>query len=682
MPLFHSNPIQHPSLLGNLVPGIPELISPAGGVVSVASGTPNIVGPPHTLILGTGGVVAVQSGTPTLSGGSTTLTVYIGKINRGAYLKPMGWSQPMEGGGGGHGGTGAAGGGPLTITSSQLGRATCNFDVVVEDGSGWAPRAGQTVVLTELGQTLFAGCLRAVTAEPFNGWAFTKIAYHCLATDKSSLCDNRVVIKTYPAGTDVQTMILDIVSNDLNGEGITPEGVNVSDTIDTDMVFTYDSVSAAFDRIAAYTGAQWWVDMNGVLQFYVIANAPAAPFGLTATSLNFRSPTSSESLTGYGNKFYAVSNRIVLPSSGAGAGGAARTESYTFTSNGQAAAFAAGLPFGYILAQVPIQQLVGVKVNSTVYNVFSVGTTPVGPTGWYYFGGITTSAVIFPGGTVPLSAGDVVQIMYIPVYNNATVNTGSPLAPSLGTCGSGIVEGVIQAPNILYQDQLDAIAAAYQARSGTVPFIVTYETDFPGLTVGQAQSVDLPTLPGLSSTTIYITQVKATAGSKNAADLGQGSSFRWSIEGTTQQNLGNWVNYMERLIAAGKFPLPVPRYEIAQFVIGPGSSVVSGTVDGNPDPVTNSGQLAKATIVAGTPPTGQDMLVDIFINGVSVFGTNPKLTIPAGSSPNIVYTVTLFSNPVLYVYTDQVLTASVSYRVLSGSVTAASNVSARVYWAY
>jgi len=680
VPLFHSNPIQHPQLFA-VIPAAPETISGVTGAALAQAGTPNLVGGPQTIILGLGGSVAVQSSTPALLGGATALTVFIAKAPR-AYLVPGGYSQPMEGGGGGHGGTGAAGGGPVTIVSSQLGRATLNFDLLVEDGSGYQPRATQTVVLTEFGRTLFSGCLKSVTAEPLNAWSFNRIVYHCLAADKSSLCDNRVVIKTYPAGTDVQTMILDIVANDLNGEGITTGGVNVSDTVDTDMVFTYDSVTAAFDRIASYTGAQWWVDMNGVLQFYVIANAPAAPFGISASSDNFRNFTSSESTSGYANKFYAVSNRIVLPSSSPGAGSAARTESYTLVNIGgqawQQAAYNAGLAPGYILTQLPIQQLVGVKVNSTVYNVYSLATTPIGPAGWYYFGGISTAGVTFPN-LVTLNPGDVVQVMYVPVFQNASVNTGTPLS---GTCGSGIVEAVIQAPNILYQDQLDAIAAAYQARSGTIPFIITFETDVPGLTVGQALSVDLPTFPGLAATTAYVTQIHAVCGSRNAQDLGQGSSFRWSIEATTQQDLGNWLNYMERLIAAGKFPLPVPRYEIAQIIIGPGSSIASGTVNSNPDQVTNAGQIAQATIVAGTPPTGQDMLVDILVNGVSIFGSNPLLTVPAGSAANTVYTVSLFRLPALFVYTNDIITAVVTYRVLAANPTPASSVSARVFWSY
>lgn len=649
----------------------------ASGVrIAVTPGAPAVQGGAVTVINQTGVRISVTPGMPAVNGGIQYLQCFIGNVDRSAYLIPMGVSQPRLGGGGGGGGTGSASSGPVTITSNAIGRASATFDLFVGDLSGWVPRAKETVILQEFGKKLFAGCLKSVTTDPIQP-GFTKPIFHCIGTDKSSICDNRVVIKTYPVGTGIQAMVLDIVANFLDGEGITTEGVNVTGTLDAPMVFNTVSVTQAFDQITQFTGAQWWVDMNGILNFSVIDNAPAAPFSITGTSNNFRNLVATETLVGFANKFYAVSNLVVQPG-GSGASGAAREETYTMLNIGglpyQQRAFDAGLAPGYLLLDMPINTLVFVSVNGVSKPVFGITVQPYDTPGWYYFDGSNTAAVVFPFNTP--SIGDVILVRYIPLFQNATVVAADPLS---GTCGSGIIEGIIQVPNISFQDELDSIAEAYQARNGVIPYIVSFETDTPGLAVGQALPCNISAI-GLGSTSLYITSVTAVRAGAGQFDLGAQSSFRWVIESSTQQNLGNWVNWFEQFIKRTQFPLPLPRYDRAKFILAPGSSLAAGTVATNPDPVQNAGAVFQASVIAETPPVGQDLLVNFLINGVPVFASGAELILPAGSTALAV--TTTFATPGLFVYQNNVITIVTAYRVLTANPVAASNVTATLNWSY
>jgi hypothetical protein len=749
--------------------GSAQTVTPAGIQSSCQVGSPAIVGPPNTIIVA-GIPSSCVVGVPALTGGLGGVRCFIANIDRTNYLVPGGLSWPRYGGGGGGGGTGAATGGNLTITQTAIGRATCSFDLTVNDGSGYVPRASQICTIMENGIKRFAGCLKNVSSDPMPG-QFTIMGFHIDAVDKSSICDNRVVIKTYPVGTDVQGMILDIVTNFLNGEGITTQGVNVTDTLDSAMVFNTVSVSAAFDQITALTGAQWWIDFNGVLYFQVIQTSPSAPFGLTTTSRNFRNFVSTETTIGYANKFYAVSNLTVLPAgasgqqtggaisssvgndpgsgynigdtlsitggdgdavlqvtavsgvangvsgytitnpgtgyvavvdnpyptaaiTGSGVGftidingvttlqngaeGATRTETYVLNGSGyQVAAFNAGLAAGYLLLELPIAALVSVKVNGTSINCYPLSGGFQPGDGYYWFDGDAQAKVIFPENFLP-GAGATVVVQYIPIFQNATVQTGTPLT---GTCGSGLVEGVIQVPNIDVQPQLDAIAMGYLQRNGTIPYLVSYETDEPGLAVGQQQSINLP-IVGLATTTIYITSVTMSIETANRGAQpvsGYASAFRTVVEANTQQNLGNWVTWFERFISRTNYPLPVPRYEQAIFVLAPGGSLAGGTVATNTYEAKNAGTIFAVSAQAQTAPVGQNLQLQFLINGVPLLKS--PLVIPAGTTTTVYATASQIPAGAT-VFKGDLFTVKVSYQTLTLSPTPAGSVSFYCDWSY
>ncbi len=705
------------------LPGPPQTVTIGTGIaISVSPGTPLVIGPPQLVTVATGPLISITPGIPTVAvplvipgpvgggggggtvisstGGPGFLQLFIANVDFTKYLIPMGMSRPPLAGGSGGSGSAAIGAGPVKIVSTTIGRATATFDLLVADGSGFVPRARQTVILQEFGKKIFAGCIKAASCDPLQP-NFGRPIFHVSCADKSSICDGRVVIKTYVTGADLAATVLDVVTYFLAGEGITTQGVDVSGamgTLSSDVVGNYQTVTQVFDNIAAQCGATWWVDMDGVLHFLILPVSPAAPFSINATSDNFRNLVSTESTIGWANTFYAVSNLKVLPGFSAavsGVAGGAIAETYTFINEGgqpwQQKAFDLGLAPGYVALGLPIQTLVSVSINGVPKAIFPISQGVGSAPGYYWFDGIHTAGVIFPENFLP-SIGDVIVVHYIPVYQTAAVNVATPTLPPTpptgtpGTCGSGVVEGVIQAPNIQFQGQLDGIAAAYQAKNGTIPFIVNFDTDLPGLAVGQALPCDLP-LVGLGATTLYITGVTFTRGVLGGSDLsgwkvGKGSTFRCHVEASTQQNLGNWLTWFESLVNRTRFPLPLDRFESANFVLAPGTSLAGGAQNVNPYIVQRAGLLYAAVGAAGVAPTGQDLLIDFLVNGVSVFGGDitKMLKIPAGSVAK--QTASVFYSPGLFVFKGDLITATAQYSVLTGSPVAAQSVSANLQWSF
>jgi hypothetical protein len=73
------------------------------------------------------------------------------------------------------------------------------------------------------------------------------------------------------------------------------------------------------------------------------------------------------------------------------------------------------------------------------------------------------------------------------------------------------------------------------------------------------------------------------------------------------------------------------------------------------------GQIINAEAVVGTAPTGSTLIVDLLLNGTSVFGANAKPTIAAGA--------TVSSNAVTPTQDSTVVTRFTTGDVISLSVT-------------
>ena len=183
---------------------------------------------------------------------------------------------------------------------------------------------------------------------------------------------------------------------------------------------------------------------------------------------------------------------------------------------------------------------------------------------------------------------------------------GDPLAPAHGTCGSGTYERVVQAKGITSQGDLNAIATAYQAKFNVLPKKLRFETDRPGLQVGQKLSVNLPPLD-LASTDLLITSLDGNIQSGVLEFL---SRMRWTVEATNTSDQGNWLKWFERLIRRTELAPPLDRFEIAGWALN-GGAVLDGVQQTNPYTIKNSGQLIRAIAVALNGPIDEDLTLDI-----------------------------------------------------------------------
>jgi hypothetical protein len=652
-------------------------------------------------------------GIPALTGGDGQLTVIVGGITwQGTVLASGGsdTASPVT----------YEDANPPTITSQTLGRWTLEVDLFDTTGQ-YAPARGQTILLMENGLNLFAGCIQKVSWQRLLG-TVDAIIYHITATDKSGICDRRVVLPTtYPAGSDVAQTILAIVANNLNGEGIvtTPQSVPQDGSLGTlgsDLVCNYETVTTDFNQLATDSGTIWYVDALGVLWFNSFDSLPTAPFSLTenadgsGSSQNYRALQVSATNVGYANQIFAVSNLSVLPGSGSSTGGGAgdgtgsNTETFVLEQGNIGVVFLKSPVDGNfycygINVSMPIGALYSITVNGVVQNNLvnvqsppypypTVGSAPqYGP--WQWLSNSTTlgATLVGPSG---LPTGATVVINYTPYTTNTATGTGEALSPidpatggTLGTCGSGIYQLAIQVQNISSIASLNAIAAAELAKRGVLSLQITFQTDKPGLTPGMLLPVNIPKL--------YLTQsgepinflITSMQGIAAPGPLEFGSRFQWEVVAQTDTDLGNWYQWYATLLQNAANPLPVPNYEDATFVLGAGSNIAGGLQVTNPYQVKSTGLLLVEYASAGTPPQDQDLIISFNVNGSPIPG---NVRIPGGSSPNTSYAYQFPTTNPLYVFNTatetNIITITVAYEVTGPNPIPASNVSATLRWTF
>ena len=684
----------------SLVPA--QVIDTTGLASGFVPGQPVVTGGPQRIALSQLGLPSgFKAGVPTLTGGEPGIMLLIGGVDYTRYLSVQGIANS------GTDSTTVAQ--PMQITSQTLGRWTAIFDFIDLAGAAY-PEIQQTFVLIENGVKIMSGGIVSVQVDRIQSAIGSLQSYHVTAQDWSAICDRRVVNATYPAGSDIAGIVLSIWANVLcvPNEGITannvPEIGGPLGLTDTTEVFNFVSVTQAFNQLATDTGCVWWIDQNADLHFIDYTELPVCPFSLTETSDNWRALSATATTAAdYRNVQYVTSNLTAVPGvaeqqSGPnpiapgqpGFGGPVITETYTLP---QAAAVARNLLFGVIITNFPIAQITALTVNGVAQPVINgTGLTEYNlQQSWWYdpgfpfltppYVGNDTPVFPYPPVTSPYPmSGDVVVISYIAISSSqqAVVAMGNgPLVPATpglaGTWGSGIFENVQQVQNINLQGDLAAIAQALLNRSDYVPIQIQFETDEPGAMVGQSIYINLPFsfLPGATQWTI--TYIQATL---QTGVMLYGSQFRWVIQATSGQDLGNSTYWFERLIQRTENPLPIQQTGQLTFVLAPGGSLTAGVPANNPVPLTTAGALTQAYVICGTPPTEQNLVVDILDNGVSILSS--PLIVPAGSAAQVL--TMSFAVAGLTVAIGDLLSVSISYQVIGLAPTPAANVTVYVQW--
>jgi len=676
-------------------------IAPSAIPSQQAMGEPTMKGGPNQIR--PTAIASQQSmGIPAIGGGSTALVVTVGGnvwpnagsatgvLSKGGSdtAAPVSYESPN----------------PPTITSQTLGRWTLQIDLF-DDTGNYTVAVGQTVVITEGGYTLFAGCVQTIQYSRLMG-TVKAIIWHVTATDKSGICDRRIIpVTTFVAGTDIATgVILPIVQNYLNGEGITTTSLSVPTdgslgTLSADLTFNYDTVTDAFNQLGTLSGTIWYVDPTGVLWFNSFNNLPAAPWGLVENGGNFRSLIITPTNIAYANKIYAVSNLTTLPGSGSSGGGGgggtgtgSTTETYIMTvGNIGVLTLLDGTTISGVSTALPIGTLYSITVdlnNQTVVEITqwsgqqpNFGTADFGP--WFWTSNTTNVLLSVPSGALFPIDGATLVINYTPFTSNTQASVGEALTPvdpatgdPLGTCGSGLYELAIQVQNVSSVADLNAIAVAELVRRGK-QVQITFQTDKPGLLPGQILNVNIPNL-FLNNVNFLITQMQGVAA---AEALEFGSRFQWQVTASLNEDPGNWFQWYANLLNQAANPLPVPNYEDANFILAPGSSLAGGNPAVNPYIVKNTGKLLVMFAAAQTPPVNQDLVIFFYVNGTRIPG---QVTIPGSSTPNTAYVYQFPTTNPLYVFNsateNDIITIGVSYNVTGSNPTPASNVSATLRW--
>ncbi len=277
-------------------------------------------------------------------------------------------------------------------------------------------------------------------------------------------------------------------------------------------------------------------------------------------------------------------------------------------------------------------------------------------------------------------------VNYTPGTTNAAALQGEafiPVSPAtgdpLGTCGSGTYELTLQVQNISSVSDMNAIAAAELARRGGNPVRIRFQTDKPGLAPGQQLTVNRPKIY-LTNATFIITSVTGVA---QPTALEFGSVFQWEVEGQSNEDPGNYVQWFANSLNRSANPLPVNQYNVAQFALAPGSNLAAGNVATAAVPVQNTGQLVDMTVTFQSPPQNQDLIVQFLVNGDLIPGS---VQVPAGSASNQPWTFVIDtpgSTP-LYVFNTDTgqdkITCAVSYAVTGPNPIPASNGLATLRW--
>lgn len=627
-------------------------------------GGPTLISTPRRIILNELGPL-LKLGAPTISGGVDTLQVFVGKYDRTPYVV---WRST-----GLHCQTIGRWSGEIAFMSTPGGQ-----QALIGTDQEWEPQFGQAITIKEHGHTLLDGAIVDVTRELINGTE--TVRYRCQAADYAYLTNYTVVPRrTYQksAYSNYSSMVQDIWRDYLKPHGIGNGGIPADmGSVDTDLVVNFWYVGQVLDEISKLTGFQWYVDSESKdLVFVSPDDAAAAPFDITDDSENWIDLTINSSLTDYRNKQYVVSNRPILPQgSSTGLDG---EECYTLSGGRQAAANDHGLPDNFIWLNFPAAQVTRIKVNGTAKTLYDELSpewaafveanilTPAMATVWTW-----TPGRQWVRPYVALGSSDTVCVKYVPTGQNAVVDATDPLEITppddppdgelFSVVGNGVIENVLQVNDITTQEDLDAFAAAVLQSSGVIPYRVSYRTKFPGLKVGMVQTVDVAKLA--ESFEFFITGLD---GQCEGPDLGEGSSFIWTVSGFNIPDPANWKTYWLRMIRRSNHPTPVLATNVIAFaLINGGAGIAEGEGITNPAPADVNGQISEAIAVFSNPPQGQSLTLDVKINGVSIFKPDNMLVIGPGDSSLV--KVTDFAQAALYIRKDDVVTLDASYEDAGG----------------
>ena len=394
--------------------------------------------------------------------------------------------------------------------ASRLGTRNRASLALVDPTGAYRPAVGAEVIIDDGASTrYFGGFVDSFTESLTIEGNQAALSYEVECVSYDALADRRLVAASYESGSQtLSTIVTDVVTNFLAGDGLTTTNVDTGPIIDR-LKFNYVPASAVFDELSNITGYAWWVDESKALWFKPRAGV-AAPFGIDAT--NARRVTVNRTTEVYRNK-QLIRAGVDLTAS--------RTEN--FSGNGTQKAWTLSFPAG---------------AAPTTITVGGVGKT-IGIRGvdtgkdWYYQ--IGDPVVSQDDGAAAVGSAVAIAVTYqgqFPILIAAQSDTAIAAQAALNGA-SGIYEAIEERPNLNDDEGASSVAEGLLRRYGAIPRRLTFETDTAGLKPGQLLSATFS--PHAVSGSWLVDSVSAI--DRNGQDL------VWTIEALDGESVGGWSEF-------------------------------------------------------------------------------------------------------------------------------------------
>jgi hypothetical protein len=407
----------------------------------------------------------------------------------------------------------------LSITDQLNSRNTASF--TLEDATGaYRPVDGSSIVILNGATRIFAGSIDKIIEDSLVEFG-SGLRFALTCVDYNQLADRHLVARNYEtANQTLKDIVLDIVAQELAGEGITTTNVSTGPVVQK-AIWNYVPAATAFDELAALAGYSWWIDYNKDLHFSP-RDANPAPIALTDTSANYRKLKVTRSREQYRNQQFVRAGNDLMSAQAEG-----------FTGDGKTRSFPLRYPIG--------AQPTALTVNG-VSKTIGIGGVDTGKD--FYWNKGDPLLKQDSSGTLLVST-DVGSITYqgeFPIIVNAQADAEITTRAGVEG-GTGIYQEIEYYPNINSSAQAQQIAVGLLQKFGTIPVVVEFETDVDGLFSGQL-------LP-ITSTAHALAGNYLIAEVRLADFTGKGD-LRYRVKAYDGQFVGSWEAFFRYIASIGK----------------------------------------------------------------------------------------------------------------------------------
>lgn len=347
--------------------------------------------------------------------------------------------------------------GSVSLKRSLNGRDACGFTVDSEDGT-YTPLAGAPVVVERDSVRLYAGYVWSVQTRIFAGSTLRRHEVTCV--DNSWLCDKRPAAERSWNNATSGTIVSDIITHSMSGDGIDTSLVATGTTLDGEYKVTgYPTVTEALNAVAVRAESIWYIDPTKHLRFFSSSTLGySATFDATLSNCTEISPY--RSLEEYANKIILKLGQYVRPE-----------DTQEFTGDGSTSQFALSYP---VAAQPTV------KVNGATQSVGIYGVDEGVAWLWSKGSNYITQDI---AGTPPAS-GATISITYLGIEQatiQATADGTGGYSDQISERqavegGSGLHVKVVEYSELANREQADNRVHAILSAVDEIPQICVYRT--------------------------------------------------------------------------------------------------------------------------------------------------------------------------------------------------------------